>query len=252
MSHTSSLLPDDPLADAVVDETRPFGAFESAACDAGVAWVAGCDEAGRGALAGPLVAAAVRIRPCDAPVLADAGVFDSKQLSAAARVRAAAAVRAHAAAWAVQVRGPREVDQAGVAAVNLGALAAAARDVHVADGETVLLVDGFSLPRSATRGFRSTYRLTRGDARSVAVAAASVLAKTVRDALMVDAAARWPVYGFDRNVGYGTPPHLDALKRHGPCPQHRHTFLPRRCRSGDGDDVAASLWPDGHGQIHPR
>jgi len=174
------------------------------------------DEAGVGPLAGPLVAAAV-ILPQD---LRPRGLDDSKKLDEAARDRLAAEVKAGALAWAVGVSSPEEVDrlnpyQAGLLAMRRAVQGLAARPEH-------LLVDarrvpGVDLPQQG---------IVKGDARSLSIAAASVVAKTTRDALMQEAEARWPGYGFARHKGYGAPEHLEALRRLGPCPIHRRSYAP--------------------------
>jgi ribonuclease HII len=195
---------------------RRLLAFEAPLWAEGLTRIAGVDEAGVGPLAGPLVAAAV-ILPQD---LRPRGLDDSKKLDLPARDRLAAEVKAGAVAWAVGAASPEEVDrfnpyQAGLLAMRRAVLGLAVAPQH-------LLVDarrvpGVELPQQG---------IVKGDARSLSIAAASVVAKTTRDALMLEAEARWPGYGFARHKGYGAPEHLEALRRLGPCPIHRRSYAP--------------------------
>jgi ribonuclease HII len=195
---------------------RRLLAYETPLWEQGVARVAGVDEAGVGPLAGPLVAAAV-ILPRD---LRPRGLDDSKKLDVAARDRLAVEVKAGAVAWAVGVSSPEEVDrlnpyQAGLLAMRRAVDGLALRPDH-------LLVDARRIPQLEV----PQQGIVKGDARSLSIAAASVVAKTTRDALMVEAEARWPGYGFARHKGYGAPEHLEALRRLGPCPIHRRSYAP--------------------------
>ncbi len=195
---------------------RRLLAFETPLWEQGLLRVAGVDEAGVGPLAGPLVAAAV-ILPRD---LRPRGLDDSKKLDEAARDRLAAEVKAGAVAWAVGVATPEEVDamnpyQAGLTAMRRAVVGLAVAPQH-------LLVDARRVPGVAV----PQQGIVKGDAKSLSIAAASVVAKTTRDALMVEAEARWPGYGFARHKGYGAPEHLEALGRLGPCPIHRRSYAP--------------------------
>jgi ribonuclease HII len=178
--------------------------------------IAGVDEAGRGPLAGPVVAAAVILdaaRPID-------GLRDSKCLTAAARERLAAQIRAAALAWSVARAEVAEIDTLNILQATLLAMRRAVDGLALAPGE--VLVDGNRCPR-----LRAPARaIVNGDRDVAAISAASILAKTVRDALLVELDARHPGYGFARNKGYGTPEHLAALTRLGPCPAHRRSFAP--------------------------
>jgi ribonuclease HII len=195
---------------------RRLLAFETPLWEAGVTRIAGVDEAGVGPLAGPLVAGAV-ILPRD---LRPRGLDDSKKLDEPARDRLAAEVKAGAVAWAVGIASPEEVDrlnpyQAGLLAMRRAVEGLAPRPEHLlVDARRVPDVD---LPQQG---------IVKGDAKSLSIAAASVVAKTTRDALMVEAEARWPGYGFARHKGYGAPEHLEALRRLGPCPIHRRSYAP--------------------------
>lgn len=189
----------------------------------GTVLVAGVDEAGRGPLAGPVFAAAVILDPGQ-PIR---GLADSKKLPARAREALAAAIRERALAWGVGVADAREIDalnilQATFLAMRRALLALKVPPRHV-------LVDGNRCPSGAGLGFDCTWQAEiRGDARFAEISAASILAKTDRDAWMCQAAQRYPGYGFERHKGYPTPSHVQALARLGPCPLHRRSFAPVR------------------------
>jgi len=179
-----------------------------------VTLVAGVDEAGRGALAGPVVAAAVILEPDR-----DYPYRDSKRLGPAERAALAARLREEAVAYAVGVASALEVDTHNVlGATKLAARRAVAALAPAAQG---LVTDYLRLDTGLPE-----LAVARGDARSYQVAAASVLAKTTRDALMAELDARHPGYGFARHKGYGAPEHLRALERLGACPEHRTSFAP--------------------------
>ena len=183
----------------------------------GLSAVAGVDEAGRGPLAGPVVAAAV-VMDLDGPW---DGLNDSKQMTADAREAMFARVleRARAFRWAVE--GPRSIDRVNIRRASLAAMARAVSGLPVC-AELVLVdgidhIPGVALPQQP---------VVDGDAKLLSIAAASVLAKVVRDRIMTRLDDVWPGYGFARHKGYGTPEHLDALGRLGPCPIHRYSFSP--------------------------
>ncbi|MFO1317596.1 MAG: ribonuclease HII [Burkholderiales bacterium] len=178
--------------------------------------IAGIDEAGRGPLAGPVFAAAVILDPAR-PV---PGLRDSKALTAERREALAGEVRAHALAWAIASADVAEIDALNILQATLLAMRRAVEALPVAPAEA--LVDGNHCPRLAC----PVHAIVKGDRDVVAISAASILAKTARDALLVELDARYPHYGFAQNKGYGTPGHLAALARHGPCPIHRRTFAP--------------------------
>lgn len=178
--------------------------------------VAGVDEAGRGPLAGPVVAAAVVL-----PAVCDIeGVRDSKVMTAEARQEAAIAIRACAISWAVAEASPEEIDDLNIVGATHLAMWRAVR--ALAPRADALLVDGLRLPDLPL----PARFLVKGDAISLSIAAASVLAKVARDATMVDLDRQYPAWGFARHKGYGTREHLRALMDHGPCPCHRRTFSP--------------------------
>lgn len=180
--------------------------------------IAGVDEAGRGALAGPVTVAAVILDPAQ-PI---AGLDDSKRLSPSRRERLAALVRARARAWAVSHRSPAEIDDVNILEATRSAMMQAACALGVAPGMVVsdaVALQGLPFPWIAE---------VRADSRYCCVAAASILAKVSRDHLMHSLAPRFEVYGWTQNVGYGSPRHLDALAREGPCCLHRRSFAPMR------------------------
>jgi len=176
--------------------------------------VAGVDEAGRGSLAGPVVAAAV-ILPHDAVL---PGLTDSKLLSPAVRSRLAEAIHAAATSWAVAAVEAADIDATDILRATLRAMAEAVR--QLAPQPDLVLVDGNVVP-----GLRMPARaIIQGDRRVPAISAASILAKVTRDRIMEDWAARFPAYGFARHKGYGTAAHCAAIAQHGPSPIHRRTF----------------------------
>ncbi len=182
---------------------------------AGFVRVAGVDEAGRGCLAGPVVAAAVILPPGHAI----AGLNDSKVLSAAERTALAEAIRQEAVAVGVGRCSPKEIDRLNILWAAMEAMRRAAE--ACAPAPDFLLIDGnraFPKPRWPLE------TLVGGDARSHSIAAASVIAKTTRDALMRRLHAEHPHYAWDTNVGYPTRAHYAALAEHGPTPHHRRSF----------------------------
>ena len=187
-------------------------------------FVAGADEAGRGALAGPLVAAAVLLEPgalgADEQALL-ARLNDSKKLSVGVREELALAIGAVALSIAVVAIASTEIDEHGIQVANLGGLSRAL-DLLAAPEGTALLVDGFALPMQA----RPHRPLVKGDATSAAIAAASIIAKTTRDRVMEGLDVASPGYGFAAHAGYGTAVHREAITRLGPCHAHRFSFAP--------------------------
>ncbi len=182
--------------------------------DTGLQRVGGVDEVGMGPLAGPVVAAAVIFPPGDGI----RGVDDSKKLTAKRRDELAPQIREAALAWAVMPVDPREIDSLNIYQASLEAMRRAVARLSVApdyllvDGRKVL---GLSIPEEA---------VVKGDARCHAIAAASILAKTERDALMVRYDSEYPGYDFSVHKGYPTTAHRDAIKRLGPSPIHRRSF----------------------------
>lgn len=185
----------------------------------GFRYVAGLDEAGRGAWAGPVMAGAV-ILPPDHPDLdcALAGVNDSKLLTPRRRESLYGCIQKTALAWAVGSASSAEIDALGIVPATRLAMERALDRLTVrAD---YLLLDALTLPDMNL----PQLSLIRGDQRSLSIAAASILAKVTRDAYMIALHAQYPAYGFARHKGYGTPQHQAALVAHGPCPEHRRSF----------------------------
>ena len=178
--------------------------------------IAGIDEAGRGPLAGPVVAAAVILDPHN-PV---DGLNDSKKLSAKRRAALAVEIRAKALAWAVAEASVEEIDRINILQASLLAMR------RVVDGLALrperALIDGNKCPRLDC----PAEAIVGGDGKVASIAAASILAKTVRDAGMLTLHVIYPVYGFDRHMGYPTAFHLQALRAHGPSPVHRRSYAP--------------------------
>ncbi len=190
-------------------------AFEDQARSAGYRLIAGLDEVGRGALAGPVVAGAVILDPL-APL--PRGLNDSKQLSPAERERIAEEIRCTAVAFAVGCISAEEIDQVNILVATHRAMLIALESLH--PPAEFLLIDALHLKNCAL----PQQSIIRGDTISASIAAASVVAKTYRDALMRDFAVVHPQYGFAQHVGYGTQAHLQALRTHGPTEIHRKSF----------------------------
>ena len=202
-------------------------AFEDEARARGHRMIAGVDEVGRGALAGPVVAAAVILDP-DAPL--PEGLDDSKKLTVAARERIAAELKETALCYGVGLIPPEEID-------STNNLIATRRAMCHALGELSPCADFLLIDALQLREVELPQRaIIRGDSISASIAAASVIAKTFRDALMRDYHHVYPEYGFAAHVGYGTRTHLEALRAHGACPIHRRSFrgvLPPPDEPGD-------------------
>ena len=188
--------------------------FESAAWRRGITRLAGVDEAGRGPLAGPVVAAAVVL----SPGTRIAGVDDSKRVAPEERERLFEIIRERAQGVGVAVVDHVTIDRINILEATRLAMVQALGALAVEP--ELVLTDFVAVP-----GLRCPQRnLVEGDRRSASVAAASIVAKVTRDRLMEAADRDWPLYGFARHKGYATLEHRDALERHGPCPLHRRTF----------------------------
>jgi len=200
-----------------VSHRRPTFEREVALWNAGRSIVAGIDEAGRGPLAGPVVAAAV-VFPVGMKAIR--GLRDSKQLVAVKRERLAAVVRARAVAVGVGAASVREIDRLNIRRATILAMRRALARLRLSPAG--VLVDGLPVPELGC----SHDAIIDGDVYCQSIAAASVVAKTVRDRLMCLLAQRHPEYAWDENKGYGTPEHLDALLVFGPTRHHRTSFEP--------------------------
>ena len=193
--------------------------------------VVGVDEAGRGPLAGPVVAAAVVLGPQP-----PAGLVDSKAISAKRRARLEPLIR-ETCFWGLGVAEVAEIDRLNIFAATMLAMTravAALAGQHGSDGIGMVLVDGNLTPTGRCEGWVWPSRaIVRGDASEPCISAASILAKEHRDRLMRAAAAEFPHYGWERNAGYGTAEHMAALRQYGACSHHRRSFAPVAAVLGD-------------------
>ncbi|HYU35315.1 MAG TPA: ribonuclease HII [Thermoanaerobaculia bacterium] len=218
-----------PAAPALMDlfaeayRLRLLRGVEDLLARSGFCRIAGVDEAGRGSLAGPVVAAAVIVDPRSAVP----GVDDSKCLDAACRERLSVAIRRSAVAWAVVPVPPDVIDRINILEATRQAMRQSL--ARLSPSPDVAVIDAVAL---AGLGI-PFLPLIRGDSVSYAVACASILAKVERDRMMVELDGRYPQYGFATHKGYSVPEHLRALETYGPCPEHRLTYgpvLPREAR----------------------
>lgn len=203
-------MPQHSLTEQIVCDST----FELDAQSLGAQFIAGVDEVGRGALAGPVVAAAVILDFNRLPV----GLNDSKKLSARVREKLDADIRASAIAYAVARIEAEEIDRINILQATCKAMREAIRMLRPAPD--FLLLDAVQLKEITIK----QKAIIKGDAKSVSIAAASIIAKVARDRWMVDYDQEFPGYGFARNVGYGTAAHLQALREIGPSKLHRLTF----------------------------
>ncbi len=186
--------------------------------------ICGVDEAGRGPLAGSVIAAAVILDPMR-PIV---GLADSKKLSAMARERLAPQIRECALAWAIGEATAAEIDEINILQATFLAMKRAVLSLALTPAHA--LIDGNRVPVGLPC---SAEAIIKGDAKEPAISAASILAKTYRDAQLLELDRQYPQYGFARHMGYPTAAHLEALRVHGPSPVHRRSFGP----------VAQSLLP---------
>lgn len=210
------------------EDSRPTLTCETRLWAAGYRRVAGLDEVGRGAWAGPVVAAAV-ILPPDEPELDRclAGVRDSKTLTAARREALLEIVQEHALAWRVGAVPPDEIDELGIVPATRKAMSVALQ--ALSPPADYLLLDHITLPDVPL----PQHSLPKGDVHVLSIAAASIVAKVSRDRMMVELEVRFPGYGFAQHKGYGTAAHRAALLELGPSAIHRHSFAPLRCQDVD-------------------
>ena len=200
----------------VVRRDAGLYAYERTLARSGFAPVAGADEAGRGACAGPLVVAAAILptgRRGEVP-----GLADSKLLVPAEREQVYDEVVARAQAWSVVVVEPGDVDRVGLHRCNIEAMRRALARLDIAPN--YVLTDGFPVTGLGVPGLA----MWKGDQVAACIAAASVIAKVTRDRIMCELHEKWPEYGFDAHKGYSTPEHQQALDRHGPTPVHRRSY----------------------------
>ncbi len=177
--------------------------------------ICGVDEAGRGPLAGPVVAGAV-ILPSDCTILY---LNDSKKLSAVKRDQLFDEIKEKAIAYGVGIVSPERIDEINILQATYEAMQQAIANMSVSPD--MLLVDAVTIPNISVK----QVGIIKGDAKSVSIAAASILAKVTRDRLMVEYDSLFPEYGFAGHKGYGSANHIEAIKKNGPCPIHRKTFI---------------------------
>lgn len=200
----------------------PMSEFEVRVASSGRTLIAGVDEAGRGPLAGPVVAGAVMLaHTVD-------GVDDSKKLTEKKRDELFDTLHSGAHLIGVGIVSAAEVDTLGIQQANYRAMLLAAESLEIAP--EFLLVDGFSIPGCSI----PHERIVKGDQRSQSIAAASIIAKVTRDRLMLELDAQYPEYGFAQHKGYGTKAHLAAISSLGPCAEHRKSFAPMATSSRTG------------------
>lgn len=209
--------------------------YERALARRGLTPVAGTDEAGRGACAGPLVVAAAVLRPGKGGEIP--GLADSKLLTPLARERVYAQIVRRAAAYSVVVIPAAEVDRVGLHVSNVMGMRRALASLPMRPG--YVLTDGFPVPGLDVPGLA----VWKGDRVAACIAAASVLAKVTRDRMMVGLHDQWPQYEFASHKGYVTPEHQSALSQHGPCPEHRRSYVNVRNSEmmADQDDWTPSV-----------
>lgn len=219
--------PDSPALFAALPiaktTTGPDFSFELEAKALGCWPVAGTDEAGRGPLAGPVVAAAVILDPENIPE----GLNDSKKLTEAQRERLFERIIETALAVSIASSGPERIDATDIRKASLDAMRRAILSLSVP--ARFVLSDGRDVPPGTGLPAKA---VIKGDSRSVSIAAASILAKVTRDRMMKQADAVYPTYGFAKHAGYPTEAHRQAIKDHGPCPLHRMSFKPLRAIMG--------------------
>ena len=189
--------------------------YENEKYELGYTAVCGCDEAGRGPLCGPVVAAAV-ILPRD--VVLD-GLNDSKKLTEKKREKLFDVIKETAIAYAIAEASPQEIDEINILNASMLAMRRAVEQLEVA--ADFALIDG-----NCSRGFKiQTETVVKGDAKSYSIAAASILAKVTRDRGCIELDREYPMYGIAKHKGYPTKEHMDAVRKYGPSPIHRRTFL---------------------------
>lgn len=191
--------------------------YENQLREKGYRYIAGLDEAGRGPLAGPVVASAVILPPDTELVIP--GVDDSKKLSSLRRGKILEEIKEKAIAWAVGIVDVETIDQINILQATKKAMKQAVEGLQTSP--EILLIDAVELAQVSL----PQQPLIHGDALSVSIAAASIVAKETRDAMMIALDSLYPEYGFASNKGYGSAQHIAALRKYGPCPIHRRTFI---------------------------
>ena len=204
-----------PTQEELILRYQQMSVYEEELHAAGVTFVAGIDEAGRGPLAGPVVAAAVILDP-SALVL---GVNDSKKLSEKKRAELKPIIEQQAVAYGIGIIDEKTIDQINILEATKLAMMQAVANLKQAPQH--LLIDALTLPGLTV----PQTGIVKGDAKSVSIAAASILAKETRDQIMREYDAVYPQYGFAKHKGYGTRDHIQAIQEYGPCPIHRRSFI---------------------------
>lgn len=200
---------------AQVAKYQEMMVFEQAFYEQGHRFIAGIDEVGRGPLAGPVVACAVILSP-DHPIY---GLDDSKKLSAKRRGELFTQIQENTLGIGIGVVEPSEIDRVNIYQASRQAMLLAVEELPFPP--SALLLDAMTIDSPLPQE-----KIIKGDARSVSIAAASIVAKELRDSLMKEYHEQYPHYGFDKNAGYGTKVHLEGLEKYGPCDIHRRTFAP--------------------------
>lgn len=223
-----------------------LSSYERVLCRAGLSPVAGIDEAGRGACAGPLVVAAVALDQRKVSRITE--LADSKLLTAAVRELAYDQVLRNAIGWHVVIIESAEIDRQGLHVSNVAGMRRALAGLTCRPG--YVLTDGFPVRGLAVPALA----MWKGDQVAACVAAASIVAKVTRDAIMREMSSAYPEYGFARHKGYSTPSHMRALSEHGPCPEHRRSFVnvDGVIRTGLAEaavDVSGLVAEDENGQV---
>jgi len=193
-----------------------LAAFDQIKSDSGRLLIAGVDEAGRGCLAGPVVAAAVVLDNSSIPAM----INDSKQLTANRRDLAYDEVIKSALSWSAFAVSPVKIDSINILQATMLAMSDSIGRLHL--DPDLVLIDGNKAPETNV----DCETVVKGDAKSACIAAASIIAKVTRDRIMLEMHSRYPEYGFDENKGYGSQSHLDALNENGVTPIHRKTYRP--------------------------
>ncbi|MDE2572334.1 MAG: ribonuclease HII [bacterium] len=216
--------------------------FEREAFERGVTLVGGIDEVGRGPLAGPVIAACV---VSAGPLMLD-GLDDSKVVPRERREQLAEGIRASCVAWAIGSASAQEIDRLNIFRATLLAMERAI--AALPSPPEYLLVDALRIP-----SFAGEQRaLVRGDSRSSTIAAASIVAKVHRDRLLTELHERYPAYGFHEHKGYGTRRHIEALREHGPSPEHRRRFVENLLRAAPlFDDPPPEMGDPGPANLEP-
>ncbi|MCD8036604.1 MAG: ribonuclease HII [Clostridiales bacterium] len=198
-----------------LERIKSISVFEKELRDNGYRLIGGIDEVGRGPLAGPVVTA-VAILPENCSIL---GINDSKKLSAAKREELSAKIREQAVDYSFGMVSPMEIDEINILQATYKAMRKAIDGLKTKPD--FILADAVTIPEITI----SQRGIIHGDARSISIGAASIIAKVERDAMMVEYDKAFPGYGFGHNMGYGSAEHIEALKEIGPCPIHRRTFI---------------------------